>query len=113
MSESDYTVEYLTESESYPKQTREMGIAAEGVIQGMLQAAADGKVEVTEVLGVITGNVEKFMAAAKDADQVDDEHRADPGGCIGAWTRTVDKIQRSVFEYVKARKAAKAAAAGS
>ena len=65
------------------KETRELGAALGKVLSGIVAARADGKIELAEVLAVVTGAVSDLMTAVDGVEKVPLELKGTPvaGAC--------------------------------
>lgn len=103
-------VEIYKEEVESAKESRELGLAGEYLFGSVLDAVADGKVTLDEVLQSITGSVQKLMDAAKGAEKVGPEHSEDLNRATNAWVMTGLRMKEKAMAFAKAKEAAAAPA---
>lgn len=64
------------------KELHEVGLALKGLMLGVRGALDDGKVDLAEVVTIVTGSVGDLTKAVQGLDLADDELRDAPGAAV-------------------------------
>lgn len=59
------------------KEAYELGLALFGIVKAVKDAAADGKIELAEVVAAVVAQVSPIVSAVQGIDQLDDEVKED------------------------------------